>query len=220
MLQQNTLTFLSNLKKNNHKDWFEKNRNHYEDAKNNFLAFVTEVIALVEKIDPSIVGLEAKKCVFRINRDVRFSKDKSPYKTNMGASISKGGKKIQCAGYYFHLEPNNTFIAGGLWMPPAEQLQKLRQEIDYNFDEFKKIITNKKFVATFKKLDESEKLSRPPKGYNDNNSAIEFLKLKSFIVSTPVSNEDILNKNFSKKLTTHFETIKPLINFINRAIEE
>lgn len=144
MLQQNTLTFLSNLKKNNHKDWFEKNRNHYEDAKNNFLAFVTEVIALVEKIDPSIVGLEAKKCVFRINRDVRFSKDKSPYKTNMGASISKGGKKIQCAGYYFHLEPNNTFIAGGLWMPPAEQLQKLRQEIDYNFDEFKKIITKKK----------------------------------------------------------------------------
>lgn len=220
MITTSTISFLEGLKKNNNKDWFEKNRKQYESAKQNFLDFVADVITKVEKMDNTIVALEAKQCVFRINRDVRFSKDKSPYKTNMGASISKGGKKIQCAGYYFHLEPNNAFIAGGLYMPAADMLQKVRQEIDYNFDEFKKIISDKKFVATFNALEQTDKLSRPPKGYDDTNEAIEFLKLKSFIVSTPVTNEIILSKDFSKKLVAHFEIMKPLMDFLNRAIEE
>lgn len=220
MLQPSTIRFLTDLKKNNHKDWFEKNRKVYEAAKADYLLFVTQVLTALQQKDTSLENLEPKQCVFRINRDVRFSKDKSPYKTNMGASFSKGGKKVQLAGYYFHLEPGQCFIGGGLWMPMAPELKKVRQEIDYCYDEFHKIVTNKKFAAQFGSLDQSEKLSRPPKGYEEDNAAIEYLKLKSFIASCPVNDADLTNKDLVKKVVAAFDTMQPLIHFLNRALEE
>lgn len=220
MLQPATIRFLVDLKKNNNRDWFEKNRKLYEAAKADYLAFVTSVLAAMQQKDTTLQNLEPKQCVFRINRDVRFSKDKSPYKTNMGASFSKGGKKVQLAGYYFHLEPGECFIGGGLWMPMAPELKKVRQEIDYCYDEFDKIITNKKFAAQFGSLDQSEKLSRPPKGYEEDNAAIEYLKLKSFIASCPVKDADLTNKDLVKKVVAAFDTMQPLIHFLNRALEE
>lgn len=219
MLQTTTVKFLNYLKKNNNKEWFDKNRKNYKAAKADYLTFVEKVLSEIKKKDPSLEGLEPKQCVFRINRDVRFSKDKSPYKTNMGASFSKGGKKIAKAGYYFHCEPGQAFIAGGLWMPMAPELKKVRQEIDYCFTEFNKIITAKKFTAVFNNLDSSEKLSRPPKGYEENNPALEYLKLKSFIVSVPISDADLTDKNLIKKVVSTFEIMMPLIHFINRALE-
>jgi uncharacterized protein (TIGR02453 family) len=219
MLEVTTVKFLKDLKKNNNKDWFEKNRKVYENAKANYLAFVTTVLNELQKIDNSLEGLEPKQCVFRINRDVRFSKDKSPYKTNMGASFSKGGKKVQAAGYYFHLEPGQCFIGGGLWMPMAPELKKVRQEIDYCYDEFNKIVSNKKFTAQFGSLDRSEVLSRPPKGYDENNIAIEYLKLKSFIASAPISDADLSSNLLIKKIVATFETMQPLIHFLNRSVE-
>lgn len=221
MIEQTTIKFLKDLNKNNNKEWFEKNRKHYENAKQNFIDVTQEVIKGLGKIDASIAHLEARKSIFRINRDVRFSKDKSPYKTNMGMFLSRTGKSSIHAGYYFHLEPDKCFIGGGLYMPMPDVLAKVRQEIDYNWNEFNNIITNKKFVAHFKILNKSKEfsLTRPPKGYDDTNLAIEYLKLKSWIAGINLKNEELTNKNISKKIATSFEALKPLLDFLNKAIE-
>ena len=219
MINTETVKFLKVLKKNNSKEWFDQNRKAYEQAKENYLDFVGEILGKMKKIDNSLTDLEPKQCVFRINRDVRFSKNKEPYKTNMGASFSKGGKKIQCAGYYFHLEPGASFIGGGFWMPMAPELNKIRQEIDYNVDAFNKIINKKKFKASFGSLSESEKLSRPPKGYEADNPAIELLKLKSFVVMTSVKDSELTGKELASLVVDHFETMMPLIDFLNKAID-
>lgn len=219
MIHTETIQFLKALKKNNSKEWFDQNRKSYEQAKENYMDFVEGILGRMKKIDISLADLEPKQCVFRINRDVRFSKNKDPYKTNMGASFSKGGKKIQCAGYYFHLEPGGSFIGGGFWMPMAPELNKIRQEIDYNVEAFNKIINKKKFKDIFGSLSESEKLSRPPKGYEVENPAIELLKLKSFIVMTPVKDTEITSKELANKVVDHFETMMPLVDFLNKAID-
>lgn len=219
MINSETLKFLKALEKNNNKEWFDQNRKAYEQAKANYLEFVGEVLGRMKKIDTSLTDLEPKQCVFRINRDVRFSKNKAPYKINMGASFSKGGKKVQCAGYYFHLEPGASFIGGGFWMPMAPELNKIRQEIDYGFEEFNKIINKKKFKTSFGSLSESEKLTRPPKGYEAENPAIELLKLKSFIVMAEVKDAEITGKELANKVVDYFETMMPLVDFLNKAID-
>jgi uncharacterized protein (TIGR02453 family) len=220
MLQAAGIQFLKELKKNNNKPWFDANRKKFEETKAGYLVFVEQLLAAVSKFDDSIVNLTAKECVFRINRDVRFSKDKSPYKSNMGASLSKGGKKINSAGYYFHFEPGQSFAGGGFYMPGPEELAKIRQEIDYSFDEWKKIVSSKTFLKNFPAgIQGIDKLVRPPKGYDENNPAIDYLKMKGFIVSRPVTDDELTNKNLLKEVAKTFEAMKPLIDFINRAIE-
>jgi uncharacterized protein (TIGR02453 family) len=219
MIDLSTIQFLTSLKKNNSKEWFDENRQRYAAAKDNYLDFVGEVLGRMKKIDASLADLEPKQCIFRINRDVRFSKNKDPYKTYLGASFSKGGKKVQCAGYYFHLEPGASFIGGGFWMPMAPELNKIRQEIDYDFEAFNKIINKKKFKSSFGSLNESEKLTRPPKGYEAENPAIELLKLKSFVVMSAVKDTELTGKGLVNKVVDHFETMMPLIDFLNRAID-
>ena len=221
MLQPATLKFLVDLKKNNNKEWFNTNKKIYELAKQDFINLTAEVLTNITLKDKTLAHLEAKKCVFRINRDVRFSKDKSPYKTNFGISISKAGKSSMAAGYYFHLEPGQCFIGGGLYMAMPEEVKKIRQEIDYNWNEFDAIITNKKFVATFKTLNFSPEFSlvRPPKGYDENNPAIKYIKLKSWIAGTTLKDEELCSKDLAAKIVTAFETIKPLIDFINKAMQ-
>jgi uncharacterized protein (TIGR02453 family) len=222
MLQQSSIVFLKNLKKNNSKDWFDANRSKYESAKQDVEEFAAAIIKSLSKIDEGIAHLQPKDCMFRINRDVRFSKDKSPYKTNMGVYFSKGGKKGNQAGYYFHVEPGASFVAGGLWMPMPEDLKKVRQEIDYNWDEFKKIVQEKKFRTAFGNLERNPEfeLSRPPKGYDDDNPAIEYLKLKSLIASSRISDKELTSRNLIKSAVSRFVTMKPLIDFLNRAVEE
>jgi len=219
MIEQTTIQFLKGLHKNNNREWFLANKVKYEAAKNNFLAFVETTLNEIQKFDNNLNELTAKQCVFRINRDVRFSKNKDPYKNNFGASFSKGAKKINAAGYYFHLEPGNSFIGGGLWMPEAPDLQKIRQEIDYCYKEFSGIINNNKFANTFGSLSEEAKLTRPPKGYDIDNPAIEFLKLKSFTAIVPIKDAEILDKRIIKKSTDIFKTLSPLVHFLNRAID-
>ena len=223
MLQPSTLRFLKDLKKNNTKEWFEKNRKAYEAAKEDFAAMINTVIAQFGKKDEGIATLTAKDCLFRINRDVRFSKNKAPYKSNMGASIINGGKKSNLAGYYFHFEPGGkSFVGGGRYMVEPDMIKKIRQEIDYSWDEFNKIIKNKKFVACYSHLKKGEgwSLSREPKGYEKNNPAIEYIKLKSWVATAPITDADLTDKHLAKKITTAFETLKPLIIFLNRALGE
>jgi uncharacterized protein (TIGR02453 family) len=218
MLQPSTLKFIKDLKKNNNKPWFDTNRKKYEEAKKDFVAFVDSLILSIAKFDPAVASLKAKDCIFRINRDVRFSKDKSPYKTNMGAYINPGGKKVNTPGYYFHCEPGGSFAAGGLYVPEPAVLAKVRQEIDYSFEEWKKIVNDKAFKKYFPKVDGIEVLSRPPKGYSDDNPAIEFLKMKSYIVSRPLTDAQFTDKNLLKEVSKTFETMKPMIDFLNNGM--
>jgi uncharacterized protein (TIGR02453 family) len=222
MLAPTTIKFLKDLKKNNNKPWFDANRKTYEAAKADFAAFIQSVINAHAKNDPSIKALIAKECMFRINRDVRFSKDKSPYKPNMGASINKGGKKaMNTAGYYFHLEPGGCFTGGGIYMPEPNMLKKVRQEIDYNLPAFKKLLANKKFKTVYGDLNKSAEysLSRVPKGYEPDNPAAEYLKLKSFIAMVKISDADLTSKDLVKKTVAAFEALQPVIEFINKSGE-
>src|SRR5476651_1505219 len=192
MLQPSTLSFLKNLKKNNSRDWFEKNRGSFEAAKEDFTELVGHLIKGFGKKDKEIASLEAKDCVFRIYRDVRFSKNKLPYKSHLGASLDRDGKKSIFGGYYFHCEPGGkSFIGGGVWMREADAVKKLRQEIDYNHDEFLRIVKNKKFLATFGELEREDALSREPKGYEKDNPVIEYLKLKSWVASAPIADAEL-----------------------------
>ena len=221
MLQSSTIKFLKDLSKNNNKPWFDANRQHYENAKSDFAGFIQTIIDKHGKKDDSIAHLKAKDCMFRINRDVRFSKDKSPYKNNMGAYINKGGKKSLFGGYYFHCQPGQSFVGGGLWMPMPPELSKVRQEIDYNFDAFKKIVVSKKFKSVYNDLSRDAEyiLSRVPKGYEADNPAAEYLKLKSFVTMIAIKDAELTSKDLSKKVLNAFEALQPLLEFINQSIE-
>jgi uncharacterized protein (TIGR02453 family) len=220
MIAKDTLKFLKDLKDNNNKPWFTENRHRYERAKENFEELVTGLITGISSFDKDIAEHVAKNCTFRQYRDVRFSKDKTPYKINMGAYFNKGGKQLNTAGYYFHLEPGKSIIAGGLWMPERDPLAKVRQEIDYNLEEWKQVISSKDFKKKFPDgLRETDILKRAPKGYDEENPAIHYLKLKSFVISHPVTDEELTDPKLKAILVRSFSALKPFIDFLNRAIE-
>ena len=222
MLQPATIKFLKDLNKHNNKTWFEANRSAYESAKRDFEAFTSDVLTQLAKKDEQVADLKAKECMFRINRDVRFSNDKSPYKTNMGASIKRGGKKSIFAGYYFHLEPGKSFTGGGIWMPDPVSTKKIRQEVSYCYDEFEKIISTKKFKAVYKDLDREKEISlvNLPKGYEKDDPASEYLKLKSWLATRAVSDSELTSKGLVKIVVDSFVTLQPLLSFINRSLED
>lgn len=218
MIQKATAQFLTDLKKNNTKEWFDSNRKKYEAAKEDIKSLAEALIKSIGVQDEDIAQLLVKDCTFRINRDVRFSKNKAPYKSNMSCIFSKGGKKAETAGFYVHIEPGAAFVAAGYWAPEAKKLAAVRQEIDYNFEDWKKIISSKKFKTTFEDgLSKEDVLQRPPKGYDVENPAIDFLKLKSFIVTKKISDAELLDKNFVKNCTNIFVAVKPMLDFLNEA---
>jgi uncharacterized protein (TIGR02453 family) len=217
MIEKYTLAFLSKLKKNNKKEWFDKNRTAYDAARHNMEMFVTALLANMTSFEPAVGTLAAKKCLFRINRDIRFSKDKSPYKTNFGASINPGGKNSPGPGYYIHIEPGKSFLGGGVYMPEPGFLNAIRQEIDYNLKEFEKILKEKKFKNIFGDLETIEKLQRPPKGYDESNPAIDYLKHKHYTVFCTLTDAELNSKSIAKKAAGLFELMKPFNNFLARA---
>jgi uncharacterized protein (TIGR02453 family) len=219
MLQAPTLKFLKSLSKNNNKPWFEEHKGDYQDAKADFESVVQQILDGLSKQEPLLIGLEVKDCTFRIYKDVRFSKDKTPYKTNMGASFSPGGRKSIRPGYYFHLEPGgNSFAGGGLWMPEAAVLKKVRQEIDYNFEEFQQIISNKEFMKVFGKI-EGESLKTAPQGYLPDNPAIAYLKLKSFTVWHHITDEAAQQPALVREILKIFSVMQPFVKFLDRALD-
>lgn len=222
MISSSTISFLKSLKKNNNKPWFDQNRDKYVIAKNNFEEFVGSLLQKMVLFDDDLKELTVKNCCFRINRDIRFSKNKTPYKISLSASFNKGGKKSIYAGYYFHLQPGgNSFVGGGLWHPEAAELKKLRQEIDYCFPEFKKIIQSPSFKKNYRELerDENEMLVNVPKGYEKENPAADFLKMKSFVATKNIHDEDLFSAKLSREIIQSYKALQPLVNFINRAFE-
>lgn len=218
MLQNSTLQFLKDLRKNNNREWFEKNKLRFETAKDDFADFIDLLLKELCKIEPGLSGLSSKDCVFRIYRDVRFSKNKDPYKPNFGASISIGGKKSGNGGLYIHIEPGGEgcFLAGGNWMPDAPLLKAIRQEIEYNSEEFKGIINQRSFKKLFGEL-EPYKLKKAPKGVGPDHPDIELLKYTSFVVSHPIDAKILTLKDLLKTCVTGFKTIKPFLDFLNRS---
>ncbi len=219
MIKSSTLSFLRNIKKNNNRDWFEKNKEKYLLAKENVAAITDALIPQLCLFEKKFTGLTSKECLFRIYRDVRFSKDKRPYKNNIGASINIGGKKAMNAGYYLHIEPGKSFLAGGIWMPPGDVIKKIRQEIDYNGKKINKIISQKDFKKYYGKLDEEYKLKTTPKGYDKDHTDIELLRLNSFIALHNYTDKEISNKNFVKELTKGSKIMKPFLDFLNTGID-
>ena len=220
MIQPSTLDFLKKLKKNNNRDWFEKNKNAYKEAQADVEQCVTAIIAGIRSFDKRVdSSLEAKKCLFRIYRDTRFSNNKTPYKTNMGASINPGGRMAAVPGYYLHIEPSGCFLAGGMYQPPPPELLKIRQEIDYNQAEFRKLLAGKEFKKYFDGLDTIEKLKTTPKGFPKDHPALDLLQHKHFIVSHTLKDAELSAKTFNKHATAVFKAMHPLALFLQRAID-
>lgn len=220
MLSQATLDFIKDLKENNNREWFQANQKRYDSYKKEYKAITEAFIAEMATMDDSLKHLEFKDCSFRINRDIRFSKDKSPYKTNMGIWMSEGNKNTNRAGYYIHIEPGASFIAGGVHWPDAADLKRLRREIDGFHEELTEIVEDKEFKKIYNSLDSDENntLKTSPKDYDKDHPAIEFLKLKSFTATAKLTDKEITDKNFVANTAKKLIVLKPLTEFINRAL--
>ncbi|RZS94926.1 DUF2461 domain-containing protein [Cecembia calidifontis] len=218
-MSKNYLPFLSELSRNNHKDWMDANRDWYQEVRAEFLEDVDFLLKAISQWEPEMSNFKAKDCVFRQNRDIRFSANKEPYKINFAVYFSVGGKKSNGPGYYLHIQPGQSFLAGGIWMPPADFLKKIRQEIDYSGNELSAILEEPDFKKAFGGL-EGEQLKTTPKGYESDHPYIDLLRFKSFIVSTPLSDQEINCGKFRQKAIDHFRKMKPFHDFLARAIEE
>ena len=219
MIKKETLAFVEELIENNDRSWFLVHKAEYEVAKQDIEDFANTIITELRKTDTTIPeAITAKKCVMRIYRDVRFSKDKSPYKNNFGIGISTRGKGGDGAGYYVHIQPNQSFVAGGYWMPQGDHLKAIRQEIDYNTQDLSDILEDKDFKSYFDGLDDQEKLKTVPKGYDANHPQIEILKLKSFTVTHSFTNDELFHKDSAFAVADGLKKMYPLISFLNHAV--
>jgi len=213
------LKFLSSLAENNHKDWMDANRDWYQSNRKEFLEDVAVMLKNLSELEPALSAFKPKDCVFRQNRDIRFSANKDPYKTNFAAYFSPKGKKSEGPGWYLHIQPGNSFFAGGIWMPMAETLKKIRKEIDYSGAELAEILSKPEFVKLFPTI-EGEKLKTSPRDYDADHPYIEFLRMKSFIVSSPIADKDVNSGNFLNLAFRGFSVMKPFLDFLDKAVEE
>lgn len=220
MISKATFSFLNELKYNNYKEWFDENRSTYLTAKKEFENLVNLAIAEISGFDKKSAQTTAKASIFRINRDIRFSNDKSPYKTNLGAYIVNGGKKSIMAGYYIHLEPGACFLSGGIYMPSGTVLKALRQEIYENIEEFKAILEKPSFVMHFGRQLWGEKLKTAPKGFPKDYENLDYLKFKHYTVIKNEPDRLYQSDALIKEIREVFREIHPFNEFLNRSIVE
>ncbi len=218
-ISKNTMKFLKDLKANNNREWFTENKGRYEEAKEDFEIFITALLKNIAKFDPSVADVNPKKAIFRIYRDVRFGKDKSPYKINLGAHLTASPTQVHDrAGYYIQIQPGNSFLAGGAYTPPGPWINKIRQEIDYNTKEFKKIINAAGFKKYFGEIT-GEQLKTAPKGYPKDHPEIDLLRYKSYLAVNNCDDKLVQSDAFLKHSTDVFKAMKPFDDFLNRAAE-
>jgi len=217
MLNKKTLDFLETLSENNNREWFAENKQQYEDAKADLLVLIAELIKELSAIDPQYAAdTEPKKALMRIYRDVRFSKNKDPYKKNYGIAFDVKGYGPNTPSYYLHLQPGNCFFGVGFWQPEAQVLKMIREEIDYNASAFLSVINAPAFTALYT-LSEEDKLKKAPKGYEVTHEQIEFLKLKSFIAIYKIADKEFFKPTIVNQLKTAFEHIQPFVQFLRNA---
>ena len=219
-IEQHTIDFLRDLAENNNREWFNENKPRYEKARKNYEAFATDLLAYMQSIDPALANIEIKQCLYRIYRDVRFSKNKDPYKTHFGCYMAKnGGRSSLLAGYYFHLDPNESFFGGGIYMPQPEYLKTLRKEIYYQIDDFNKILHERTFKHFFNGIEPYEKLKKAPIGFPPDFEHIDILKNKHYFASHYFKAEEVLEESFLNRLHEGMSAVKPLNDFINFTLD-
>ena len=214
---ETVLAFLRQLSENNDRDWMAVHKKEFEEAKQVFNVLVDELIQGICQFDGTLAGQKARDCVFRLHRDTRFSHDKRPYKTNFGAAMAEGGRKSGNPLYYIHIEPGKSFVAGGVYMPDADRLAKIRQEIDYNAEGLIQVVGAPGFQEHFGRLS-GESLKRAPKGYPADHPHVEWLKMKSYLVSSPVDDADFRQETFTRDLLKRFRMMYPLKQYLTTAI--
>ena len=215
MLKLSTLKFLNDLKKNNNRPWFEKNKSRFENSKTDFTDFVSALLQVLGKTDPDFLLQDPSKSIFRIYRDVRFSLNKDPYKSHFSASFKTGGRKSHLAGIYLQIEPGASFMAAGYWQPEPQLLKLLRQEAEYNGAELRKILNNKSFLKTWGKL-ENLQLKKAPKGFDPDHPDIDLIKYTSYMVSSDLTDDLILTKDLITHFNRAYKTVLPFLEFLNR----
>lgn len=217
-IKSSTFDFLTELKSHNSREWFQEHKDLYDQAFADVKDFVQELILKLSLFDVHITtDIKASKCMFRIYRDVRFSKDKSPYKSWLSAGISVDGRKLDGPEYYIHIEPGKSFVAVGYWQPKKQHLEAIRQEIDYNFEEFENTLLSNGW--DLEDLSKEDKLKRPPAGYTIDNPAIEVLKLKSFIIFKALDDNELTHSFASERIIEIFQRTILFKDFLHRAIE-
>lgn len=213
------LNFLGKLSMNNTQEWFHANKTSYENCKKEFEKITKALITDISKFDKSVGNPEPKDCIFRIYRDVRFSHDKTPYKTNFGCFIAPGGRKSAMAGYYLHLDPDASFLGGGIYMPQPEVLKKLRNGVLQKVAEFKKIIHSKNFIHYFNKI-EGEQLKRTPKDFPSDWPDADLLKYKSYSLLHPLPEDILESKDVMNYVVKIFKQMLPFNAFLNTALDD
>jgi len=214
-IQQSTIDFIKKLNVNNNRDWFTENKTSYQKEHELFISFADELLVGINKSD-HIETPTGKKSVFRIYRDVRFSKNKTPYKNHFSGSFKRATKELR-GGYYFHIEPGNSFIGGGFWGPNPKDLLRIRKEISLDAEELKTIIKSKEFVTTFGSLD-GDRVKTVPRGFDRNHPDIDLLQLKQYIISKKFSDKEVLSANFSDKIIKTFKTMRPFFDYMSEVL--
>jgi uncharacterized protein (TIGR02453 family) len=214
-IKKESINFIKLIAKNNDRDWFNTHKEDYTAAHGNIISFADELIMEMKKND-TIETASGKASLFRIYRDVRFSKDKSPYHNYWSGSLKRATKKLR-GGYYFHLEPGNYFVAGGFWGPEAPDMQRIRQDIDFNYKEWRKMLSAKTLVATFGSLD-GEKVSSAPRGYAKDHPAIDLLRYKQFILRHNFTEKEVLDPGFAKTASDTFKKMRPFLNYMSEVL--
>lgn len=210
-----TIDFLKNLSKNNHKDWFTKHKEQYQTAFNELIVFADALLIEMNKHD-TIETPSGKKSLYRIYNDVRFSKDKSPYKNNLGGGLRRATKQLR-GGYYYHIEPNNTFVAGGFFSPNAEDLLHIRNHLSADPKTLKSILNQASFKKTFGGLI-GEQVKTAPRGFDITDPAIEFIRHKQFIVKHTFTNEEVLAPDFHMNVSNTFKKMRPYLNYMSEIL--
>lgn len=216
-----SLDFLAQLAINNNRDWFQSHKDWYTEAYSQFLAFSQEYVARLAEVDDNLLGLQAKDCIWRIYRDVRFSADKRPYKEWFGVfPAAKGGKKSLHGGYYVHIQPGHCMFAAGIWSPTPELLKTLRKEIWANYDEIEEIMAQPDFQRYFTDFDTDDMLKKVPQGFDPDFVHADWLKRKSFTFSTPLTDTQVCAPDFMDHIIRIATAAKPLNDFLNYTFEQ
>jgi uncharacterized protein (TIGR02453 family) len=214
-INKETIQFLKTLSKNNNRDWFNKHKNKYEEARTNMIDFADALLAEMNKHD-NIETETGKKSLYRIYRDVRFSKDKTPYSEYWGGGFRRATKKLR-GGYYFHIEKGNSSLMGGFWGPNSDDLKRIREDIDLNHEGWRRILSDKTFKKTFGEL-RGEQVRSAPRGYDKNHEAIDLLRYKQFIIRHRFTDEEVLSKNFVHKANDIFKKMRPFFDHMSEIL--
>ena len=215
VIKKESLDFLKKLSKNNNRDWFNKHKDNYIEAQNNIIRFADDLLYEMNKHD-QMETPSGKKCLFRIYKDVRFSNDKTPYNTHWSGFLKRATKKLR-GGYYFNIRPGRSFVAGGFWGPESSDMKRIRQDIEANYESWKKLLAGKTLLKTFGNMT-GERLSSSPRGYAKDHPAIDLLRYKQFLLKHEFTDQEVCSPGFLYKANDTFKKMRPFLNHMSEVL--